>query len=63
MATRDIEPGEEVFYSYGSDKPFEHIRKQLQAQAAQEKKGKMDVCKLIWVPHPPRRGASKPKGK
>ena len=38
MATRDIEPGEEIFYSYGSDKPFEHIRKQLQAQAAQAKK-------------------------
>lgn len=29
VATRNIEMNEEIFYSYGSDKPFEHIRKQL----------------------------------
>jgi hypothetical protein len=53
VATRDIEVGEEVFYSYGSDKPFEHIRKQLQAQQQQQqsKRGTKENCKLIWVPH------------
>jgi hypothetical protein len=52
VATRDLQPDEEVFYSYGSEKPFEHLRKQLAAQKEKEKnKGKVDVCKLVWVPH------------
>ena len=59
VATRDIEVGEEVFYSYGSDKPFEHILKTLQAQQQQQKKGDRGAilegnpegCKLVWVTH------------
>ena len=52
VATRDLQPDEEVFYSYGSEKPFEHLRKQLAAQKEKEKnKGKADVCKLVWVPN------------
>ena len=35
VASRDIAANEEVFYSYGSDKPFEHIRKKLQEQKEQ----------------------------
>ena len=51
MATRDVEVGEEIFWSYGSEKPFEHIRKQAQQQQQQSKGRKGDTCKLVWVPH------------
>ena len=53
VATRDIDAGEEVFYSYGSDKPFEHIRKALQAQKDERDKerAKQAAVKLVWVPH------------
>ena len=49
-ATRDIDVGEEIFYSYGSDKPFEHIRKTLKAQQ-QKSKSQAEQCRLIWVKH------------
>ena len=54
LATRDIECGEEIFYSYGSEKPFEHLRKALQEQEAQAKKGAKANVKLVWVPHQAR---------
>ena len=51
LATREIEANEELFYSYGSDKPFEHIRKALHAQQQASKAGKKEVCKLVWQPY------------
>ena len=53
QATRDFEAGEEVFWSYGSEKPFEHIRKMLKDQQAKDasQKGKREIVKLVWVPH------------
>ena len=62
MATRDIQPHEvrmhlasprrqEILYSYGSSKPFEHQRKQqLEAVQHSRKRGR-DVCRFVWVPH------------
>ena len=50
VATRDLAVGEEVFWNYGSEKPFEHIRKQLEAQKQQSKKSEQ-LCKLVWVKH------------
>lgn len=49
----------QIFYSYGSDKPFEHILKTLQAQQQQQRKGDRNAilegnpegCKLVWVTH------------
>ena len=48
-----IQVGEEVFYNYGSDKPFEHIRKRLQEERNEvlRKKASKDVCRLVWVLH------------
>ena len=51
LATRQIEPGEEVFYSYGSNKPFERLRQALQAAQQKEAKGKQIGCKLVWREH------------
>ena len=46
----------QVFYSYGSEKPFEHIRKHLQEEREKEQKEKgiRDSVKLVWVLHADR---------
>lgn len=42
---------QEILYSYGSSKPFEHERKeQLEAMQHSRKRGR-DVCRFVWVPH------------
>lgn len=51
IATRDIRSGEELMYNYGSDKPFEHFRKEMQRQEeARRRQQQSDaICKLTWV--------------
>ena len=51
-ATRDINEGDEIYYAYGSEKPFEHFRKEMQEREKKErhKQELRNVWKLLWVP-------------
>ena len=49
VATRDIAAGEEIFWSYGSATPFEHLRKQQ--LELQSRKRRREICRFTWVPH------------
>ena len=58
LATRDIKIGEEVFYNYGSDKPFEKMRKAQRAKQLELQRKERDVCRSVWVPYGPGEGPS-----
>lgn len=49
-ATRDIKIGEEIYYNYGSSKPFEKMRKELHRKQVELQKKERDVCRSVWVP-------------
>ena len=51
IATRRIEPNEEVFYSYGSSRPFESMRRDAHKQQQKLQQKSRGVCRLVWVPH------------
>ncbi len=51
FATRDIRPMEEIYYNYGSDKPFEKMRKEAQQKKSLEQWKSREVCRVTWVPH------------
>ena len=50
-ATCPIEAGAEIFFKYGSQTPFEHIRREQQIQQQQRMMRRRDVIKWVWVPH------------
>ena len=50
-ATCAIEAGAEIFFKYGSQTPFEHIRREQQFQQQQRMMRRRDVIKWVWVPH------------
>ena len=50
-ATRDIKIGEEIFYNYGSDKPFEKMRKEMLRKQVELQKREREVCRSVWVPY------------
>ena len=51
FATRDIKIGEEIYYCYGSDKPFEKMRKEMQRKQAELQRREREVCRSVWVPY------------
>ena len=51
FATRDIKIGEEIYYCYGSDKPFEKMRKEMQRRQAELQRREREVCRSVWVPY------------
>ena len=57
-ATRDIKIGEEIFYNYGSDKPFEKMRREMQRKQLELQRKERDVCRSVWVPYAPAEGAN-----
>ena len=54
LATRAIGQGEEIYFNYGSQKPFEHFKKEQQREEREkrEKEQMRNVCNLAWVPNP-----------
>ena len=51
-ATRELAEGEEIFYNYGSEKPFEHLRKEAQRkQTEQQLRQKRESLRMVWVPY------------
>jgi len=50
FATREIKLGEEIYYNYGSDKPFEKLRKEQQRKRNEMACREKDVCRSVWVP-------------
>ncbi|KAL1525846.1 hypothetical protein AB1Y20_020680 [Prymnesium parvum] len=52
VATRDLQQGEEIFYKYGSEKPFEHFRKEAVKShlAKKAKEDRREVIRVSWVP-------------
>ena len=55
-AARDLRAGEEIYYNYGSDKPFEKMRKEMQKKQAELQRRERDVCRSVWVPYGPGEG-------
>ena len=51
FATRDIKLGEEIYYNYGSEKPFEKMKKEAQRKQAELQRREREVCRSVWVPH------------
>ena len=56
FATRTIRCGEEIFYNYGSDKPFEKMRKEAQRKKLESANRNKEVCRVRWVPWGPGEG-------
>ena len=50
-AARDLRAGEEIYYNYGSDKPFEKMKKEMQRKHAELQRRERDVCRSVWVPY------------
>jgi len=52
IATRDIAPREEIYFSYGSDKPFEHLKKKMQQREILRKleEEKSKAVEVRWQP-------------
>ena len=50
LATRTIRCDEEIFYNYGSDKPFEKMRKEAQREELESANRNKEVCRVRWVP-------------
>ena len=50
LATRTIRCDEEIFYNYGSDKPFEKMRKEAQREELESAIRNKEVCHVRWVP-------------
>ena len=48
-----VPQGEEIFLKYGSEKPFEHFRKEaVKADLARKaQNSKREVIRLTWVPY------------
>ena len=42
--------GEEIYYNYGSDKPFEKFRKEMHKRQVELQRRERDVCRSVWVP-------------
>ena len=61
-ATRDLRAGEEIYYNYGSDKPFEKMRKEMQKKKAELQRRERDVCRSVWVPYEAGEGPAGSKG-
>jgi len=53
LATRDIASGEEVYFNYRSEKPFEHLRRerQLQELKRRHKEERFDAIRPVWMPN------------
>ncbi len=51
FATRDIKAGEEIFYNYGSEKPFEKMHKEMQRRKTESLRKKQEVVRVTWVPY------------
>jgi len=52
IATRHIAKDEEVYFKYGSEKPFEHFRKAQQRRQLEmrQKEKKNNICMRKWIP-------------
>ena len=50
FATRGIKIGEEIYYNYGSDKPFEKMRKEMHRKQVELQRKEREVCRSVWVP-------------
>jgi hypothetical protein len=52
LATRDIRPGEEVYFNYGSERPFEHLKKQMQQREVMRKRNQelRETVTYVWQP-------------
>ena len=53
LATRDVEPHEEFFFNYGSQKPFEHLKEEQKREEREkrEKKQLDNSFSFAWVPN------------
>lgn len=52
VATRDLRPGEEIYFNYRSEKPFEHFKKEMQQREVLRKRNKelREVVTYVWQP-------------
>ena len=51
MPLYDIALGEEIYYNYGSDKPFEKLRKEMHKKQIELQRRERDVCRSVWIPY------------
>ena len=48
-----LPPAPQIFFNYGSEKPFEHMKQERQREEREkrEKEQRRNVCNYAWVPN------------